>query len=239
MSVIITGLQFVKETTQTTGNTDPPFVLTLDGPVSGFEAILSKVGTDNQSYFTLRHGSAWMRFKGTALLSTQLRVDEVVGSSDGGNPLVLGSGIKTVYSSFDEFMVSDQADPAQPHRLWTPHAGDGTTTTYALQVGFWYRIGRVCHISGRYAITTIGDGNTSFLFGLPFPSLNETNYFAGVDIARFDGSATNCTSIRGRISSNSEAIGFSIRTAASANEGSGNIFGNGSDIQFSAAYLIG
>lgn len=239
MALILTGLQFVKETTQTTGNTTPPFTLTLDGPADGFEEINAKVLTSNQSYFTLRHGAAWMRFLGTSLSSSQLRIDAIVGSSDGGNPLVLSSGVKTVYSSYDEFMIFDQADAASAHHTWTPHAGEGATTTFYEQWGFWYRIGRLVHISGHYHINTIGDGSAFSIHGLPFPSLNVANYFAGVSIAYFSGAATNFVSVRGRIVPNSSSIGFAIRTTASASEGSGNIFGNGSQIQFSADYLIG
>src|SRR5262245_40108807 len=100
MSLILEGLQFVKETATTEGDTtpggSPAFSFTLLGPPDGFESIVAKVGNGNESFFFLRHGFAWMRFRGTVTTPDQLSVDEVLGSSDNGNPLVLGTGTKQI-----------------------------------------------------------------------------------------------------------------------------------------------
>lgn len=108
MALILEGLQFVKETTETEGDLTPGSPapsLTLDGAVDGFESLISKVGNGNDAFFTLRHNLAWMRFRGTVTTPDQLSIDEVLGSSDNGNPLVLGPGTKQVYVSFDEHVV--------------------------------------------------------------------------------------------------------------------------------------
>ncbi len=108
MSLILDGLQFVKETTTTEGDLTPGSPvpsLTLLGPPDGFESIISKIGNGNEGFFFLRHAFAWMRFRGTVTTPDQLSVDEVLASSDAGNPLVLGPGTKQVYCALDEYSV--------------------------------------------------------------------------------------------------------------------------------------
>ncbi len=108
MSLILDGLQFVKETSTTEGDMSPGSPapsLTLLGPPDGFESVISKIGNGNEGFFFLRHGFAWMRFRGTVTTPDQLSIDEVLASSDAGNPLVLGPGTKQVYCALDEYSV--------------------------------------------------------------------------------------------------------------------------------------
>lgn len=108
MSLILEGLQFCKELSTTEGDMTPGSPvpsLTLLGPPDGFESIVTKIGNGNEGLFFLRHGFAWMRFRGTVTNPDQLSVDEVLNSSDAGNPLVLGPGTKQVYCALDEYSI--------------------------------------------------------------------------------------------------------------------------------------
>lgn len=106
MSLILEGLQFCKELTTTEGDTTSGFSFTLLGQPDGFESIMTKIGDGNSGFFFMRHGFAWMRFRGTVTHPDQLSVDEVLNSSDGGNPLVLGPGTKQIYCAIDEYSMT-------------------------------------------------------------------------------------------------------------------------------------
>lgn len=105
MSLVVTGLHLVKETTTTIGDTTPTFNITLLGAVSGFEAFEDRLGVGNQTYCYIRDNTAWMFFLATLTAFNTLRVDTVIASSDSDNPLVLGTGTKNVYVSLNEKVV--------------------------------------------------------------------------------------------------------------------------------------
>lgn len=97
--MLVTDAYFVKETTTTTGSMAPSGapVLTLAGAESGFESFANALAVGDEVIATLRHNLAWMIFRGRLTGATALRVDQIIDSSDSGNPLVLGAGTKQVY----------------------------------------------------------------------------------------------------------------------------------------------
>lgn len=116
---------------------------------------------------------------------------------------------------------------------WTPSLGGNTT--YSIQDGTYTRVGRMCHVRGQIAVTTIGTGATGTVSGLPFPASLHT---AGT-VGYFATLANSQVFLSCYMAAGASSLKFVGMTAA----GTGTsdpavIFGNGTNVTFAISYPI-
>ena len=117
---------------------------------------------------------------------------------------------------------------------WTPSLGG--SATYTTQSGKYFRIGRLVYIDCQLIVNSIGTGSTSTISGLPFTaggigvSCGAASYFSTL--------ATNMLYVN--VFASGTTVRNSGNNAAAATMTVDNaIYGNGSRIDFSFAYIVG
>lgn len=113
---------------------------------------------------------------------------------------------------------------------WTPSLGGNAT--YSLQSGAYIKIGRVVHIWGVLAVTTLGTGSVSTVSGLPFSTdFNDVP----IPIGYWGNLAATPDFATLRVSG-STLVAIGTTTAAASHSNPLNIFGNGATIYFAGSY---
>ncbi len=114
---------------------------------------------------------------------------------------------------------------------WTPSVGG--TATYTTQAGKYTKIGNLVHIDGHLVINAIGSGSTGTVTGLPFAAAAIT----GGSVGLFLASATSYTFVSCYV--NASSVLFTAIAGAGTNMSNpGVLFGNGTDVYFSATYKV-
>jgi hypothetical protein len=114
---------------------------------------------------------------------------------------------------------------------WTPSVGG--TATYAVQLGHYTRIGRVVHLRGVLAITTIGTGATGIISGLPFSAVTS---FSGV-IGFWDTLALAPAFLAGYTDGTTFRLTGTTAANVSITDGIA-VLGDGAVINFNVTYFI-
>lgn len=118
---------------------------------------------------------------------------------------------------------------------WTPSVGTGTTV-YSVQQGYYTKIGRAVTVIFNLGISTIGDGSSGTISGLPFAPIFGAVPPSGV-ISTLTNSAVACVSAAGQIGT---ADGGNIRiagkTSSSINTAILSPFQNSTAIYMTAVY---
>jgi hypothetical protein len=117
---------------------------------------------------------------------------------------------------------------------WTPTLGGNTT--YTRQQGRYIRNGKMCTVMASVVVNVLGTGSINTISGLPFNSALIS--IGGASVSYFESIATNLVSIFGRLGQNDSYIEFTGISAAATNPNQGNIFGNSTQLDFSATYII-
>ncbi len=119
---------------------------------------------------------------------------------------------------------------------WTPTLAGGTTTTYLYQNGYYVRIGRLVHVTARFAITSIGDGSDRFITGLPFSIGSPSSGSWAVDY--WDSINSSVYSIAIVVAGSGSIITIVGQTAAASTYGNISIFKNGARVDFGGTYQV-
>jgi hypothetical protein len=117
---------------------------------------------------------------------------------------------------------------------WTPTLGGNTT--YTRQQGRYIRNGKMCTVMASVVVNVLGTGSINTISGLPFNSALIS--IGGASVSYFESIATNLVSIFGRLGQNDSYIEFTGISLPSTNPNQGNIFGNSTQLDFSATYII-
>jgi len=115
---------------------------------------------------------------------------------------------------------------------WTPTLGG--TATYTVQTGTYTKIGRFVYVSAMITVNTLGTGSTREIQGLPF-SINGSNNDIGAVIGYVNSCATSYVSIGSNNYINSIILG--AKSAASTDNGSAAVFGNGTAVRVTFTYF--
>lgn len=121
----------VQETTTTTGTG----TLTLAGAVAGFQAF-SVIGNGNTTCYAITDGTNWEVGIGTYMSSgTTLSRDTILESSNSGNAVNWGAGIKNVFCTYPAersvYVEGSSIVPASTATLPIGSGGTGQTTANA------------------------------------------------------------------------------------------------------------
>jgi hypothetical protein len=119
---------------------------------------------------------------------------------------------------------------------WTPTLNGGTTTTYLYQNGYYVRIGRLVHVTARFAITSIGNGSDRVITGLPFAIGSPSSGSWTVDY--WDSINSSVYSIAIVVGGSSSSINIAGQTAATSTSGNISIFKNGARVDFGGTYQV-
>ena len=115
---------------------------------------------------------------------------------------------------------------------WTPTLGG--TATYTVQTGTYTKIGRFVYVSAMITVNTLGTGSTREIQGLPF-SINGSNNDIGAVIGYVNACATSYVSMGSNNYINSIILG--AKSAASTDNGSAAVFGNGTAVRVTFTYF--
>jgi len=152
----------------------------------------------------------------------------------GATPSTSGAGITfpaTQSASSDANTLDDYEEGT-----WTPSVGG--TATYTARIGNYTKIGNLVYVQCNITINSIGTGSTSQLQGLPFTSKN-LGTVQGIYACFYVSLANTITWLSGYVENNATTIQFTGNSTAAAtvqNNGFA-VFGNSTNIQFSACYV--
>jgi len=148
-------------------------------------------------------------------------------------PTTSGAGITfpaTQSASTDANTLDDYEEGT-----WTPNVGGNAT--YTAQLATYVKVGKLVTVNFDMAISTIGTGSTTTIFGFPFTSSNDgfprtgcVSYYAGLTVSP--------VFIAFYVANNATSCVFVWNTAGASTVGNnaGNLFGNGSRIIGSVTY---
>ena len=125
-------------------------------------------------------------------------------------------------------------NPSTVRGTWTPAADGGTTTTYGANNGGWYRReGDLVTFGCILQITSIGDGSTAGISGLPYASQTT----GSVSVGFYTGLRINVVDIGATVTGASSSITLVSSTAAAASMGVNAVLQDGSTVYISGSYL--
>lgn len=97
----------VKDRVQQTSTTTSTGAYTLSGSVTGYQDF-SVIGNGNQTYYAATNGTDWEVGIGTYTLSgTTLSRDTILASSNSGNAVNWGAGVKTIFVTYPAFVFNN------------------------------------------------------------------------------------------------------------------------------------
>jgi len=121
---------------------------------------------------------------------------------------------------------------------WSPSIGG--STTYTAQDGYYTKCGNVVTVTGRMQINLLsGNANTYQIDNLPFTSKNTSNgsKAGGGSVGYWSSTAINVISLQTYVETNTINLVFQYLASASSAALTATIFGNSTDIYFTATYL--
>jgi hypothetical protein len=110
----------------------------------------------------------------------------------------------------------------------------GGSTTYATQLGYYTKIGKVCYFSVNINVTSIGTGSTTAITGLPFTALYGSNN--GVHAVYYDAIASSVSSLIGYVQGTTLNLVSNLIPASSV--GANAIFKNSADVRVQGFYFV-
>lgn len=123
-------------------------------------------------------------------------------------------------------------NPATVRGTWTPITV-GTTTTYGVDNGGWYRRERdMVTFGGIFQINSIGDGDPATMSGLPY-NAKETG---PITVSFYANLATSVVNVGGSIQDATPLVNFVAATAAAVSLVTVNILQNSSIIHVAGSY---
>jgi len=121
---------------------------------------------------------------------------------------------------------------------WSPSIGG--STTYTAQDGYYTKCGNVVTVTGRMQVNLLsGNANTYQITNLPFTSKNTSNgsKAGGGSVGYWSSTAINVISLQTYVETNTINLVFQYLASASSAALTATIFGNSTDIYFTATYL--
>jgi predicted RecA/RadA family phage recombinase len=175
----------------------------------------------------------------SAITFPDATVQNSAGLAAGGT---IATGTITALSTSGITFPATQVPSADANTLddyeegtWTPNVGG--TSTYSVQIGTYVKIGKMVTVNFDMAISTIGTGSTTTVFGFPFTSSNDgfprtgaVSYYANLSISPIF--------IAFYVANNGTSCVFVWNTAGSATVGfnASNLFASTSRIIGSVTY---
>jgi hypothetical protein len=161
---------------------------------------------------------------------------DVVGGDiriDNGNLIIgtSGKGIDFSITSHPGGMTSELLADYE-EGTFTPSLGG--STTYATQLGYYTKIGKVCYFSVNINVTSIGTGSTTAITGLPFTALYGSNN--GVHAVYYDAIASSVSSLIGYVQGTTLNLVSNLIPASSV--GANAIFKNSADVRVQGFYFV-
>lgn len=193
------------------------------------------------SNLTLTYNATSMILPGGADLALRTGDRTILLSLGSGNWLVVGveyatavvtnAGIKfspTQVASTDANTLDDYEEGT-----WTP-ASNGTAT-YTTQVGKYIKIGRLVCVQGHLVVNTIGTGDQTAIYGLPF--LTDSGERQVGCVSRFSSIGVSATFVGLSTDISASTMPFHGLTVASNSTSALNVLNNNADVFFSMAYF--
>ena len=121
---------------------------------------------------------------------------------------------------------------------WSPSIGG--STTYTAQDGYYTKCGNVVTVTGRMQVNLLsGNANTYQITNLPFTSKNTSNgsKAGGGSVGYWSSTAINVISLQTYVELNTTNLVFQYLASASSSALTATIFGNSTDVYFTATYL--
>jgi hypothetical protein len=114
---------------------------------------------------------------------------------------------------------------------WNPVAYNATTATYSHQSGSYVKVGDLVYIQGRLVMSSLGDGSSTRIGGLPFTQSEE----ATINVSKLSNCAVSFYYFGLRVAG--DTLYAHIQDGLDANITINNGFlGNTTEIQFSGTY---
>jgi hypothetical protein len=242
------------------GNTSPQTSFQVSGTgtasggnaaTSGYAALMLSDTTNNETYIhSVRPGVGWNNLNFGALTYTWRTNGGNVGMTFNSsnnlqllNSLSVGNATPTTSGAGITFPATQSASTNAntlddyEEGTWTPIVGG--TATYSAQHGLYTKVGRVVTIQGRIDISSIGSGDTTYLFGLPFSCLTVGGGTYAMTITYFSSLGSSSLYLVGT------PLGGTTQMAFNQNNTTGTtitnyfvaVFTNSTRIDFAGSYL--
>jgi hypothetical protein len=172
-----------------------------------------------------------------AALAGTLTTYVYVGANAAGTATANAVGLPLGQLSFPATQsASSDANTLDDYEEGTFTPTVGGTATYSIQLGRYVKIGKRVYVDIRLSITSIGTGTAGSISGLPFTSVNTTDYFAAFAFSYFAALALNVAHVGGAVTANSTTVTLYSSTSVTSSMGVNGILGNGSEVIISGSY---
>jgi hypothetical protein len=170
-------------------------------------------------------------FSTSPSITTPTLVGDVTLST--GN-LVIGTSGKGIDFSITSHPAGMTSELLADYEEGTFTPSLGGSTTYATQLGYYTKIGKVCYFSVNINVTSIGTGSTTAITGLPFTALYGSNN--GVHAVYYDAIASSVSSLIGYVQGTTLNLVSNLIPASSV--GANAIFKNSADVRVQGFYFV-